>query len=142
MLAIRRRGEVISELPLTASTGLEYLDYHHIVSDVYLAAGDLVAAGDHADALARLPFVGDEDHLALSRRLRVGALAGLFDEVTSGGERFRLGWNGRAADRAVSRRRRYWVAMVHGILGDDDRRTIWLRLTVDLGYLPNGSPVA
>ena len=135
VLAIRRRGEVISELPLTASTGLEYLDYHHIASDVYLAAGDLVAAGDHADALARLPFVGDEDHLALSRRLRVGALAGRFDEVTSGGERFRLGWE-RAGRPIVPYLggAAYAVAMVHGILGDDDRRTIWLRLTVDLGY--------
>jgi hypothetical protein len=132
---VRRRGEVISKLPLIASTGLEYLDYHHIASDVFLAAGDLVAAGDHADALARLPFVGDEDHLALSRRLRVGALAGVFDEVATGGERFRLGWE-RAGRPIVPYLggAAYAVAMVHGILGDDDRRDTWLRLTVDLGY--------
>ena len=133
--AVRRRGEVINKLPMVASTGLEYLDYHHIASDVYLAAGDLVAAGEHADALARLPFVGDEDHLALSRRLRVGAVAGGFDEVATGCERFRLGWE-RAGRPIVPYLggAAYAVAMVHGILGDDNRRNTWLGLTVDLGY--------
>ena len=94
-----------------------------------------MAAGHHADALARLPLVGDDDHLALSRRLRVGALAGHFDQVTSGGERFRLGWE-RAGRPIVPYLggAAYAVAMVHGILGDDDRRSLWLQLTVELGY--------
>jgi predicted ATPase/DNA-binding CsgD family transcriptional regulator len=134
---VHRRGEVIGALAVVASNGRELLDCHLMAADVSLAAGDLVAAGDHADALARLPFFRDEDHLALSRRLLVDALAGRFDDVARGGERFRLGWEraGRptASDLACAANA---VAMVHGMLGDDERRTEWRHITVDLGVAP------
>ena len=72
-----------------------------MAAEVDLAAGDLAGAAAHAEALARLPFYRDEDHLALSRRLLVDALAGHFDDVVRNGERFRAGWErGRATGRA------------------------------------------
>ena len=131
---LRRRGEVIGTLSVAASNGFELLDSQRMASDVFLAAGDLLAAGDHADALARLTFFRDEDHLAVTRRLKVDALAGRFDEVVRGGKRFRLGWEraGRpaATDLAAAV---HAVAMVHGMLGDDERRAVWLRITVEVG---------
>ena len=63
-----------------------------MAAEVDLAAGDLAGAAAHAEALARLPFYRDEDHLAMSRRLLVDALAGQFDDVVRTGERFRIGW--------------------------------------------------
>ncbi len=98
---VRRRGAVIRALALDAGSGFEHGDFHLYASDVDLTAGDLVAAGNHADALAGLPFYRDEDHLAIARRLRVDALAGAFDDVVRSGERFRLGW-----ERAGGRSRR------------------------------------
>ena len=134
---LRRRGQVIETLPVVASNGFELLDFHLMASEISLAAGDLVAAGNHADALARLPFFRDEDHLALRRRLMVDALAGNFDDVVRGGERFRLGWEraGRPAALGLARAA-HAVAMVHGMLGDEKRRTEWLRITVALGVAP------
>jgi hypothetical protein len=103
-----------------------------------LGAGDLAGAAAHAEALARLPFYRDEDHLALSRRLLVDALAGHFDDVARTGERFRAGWE--RAGRPVApnlARTSYAVAMVHGMRGDDGRRAAWIRLTIDLGADPD-----
>jgi hypothetical protein len=105
-----------------------------MASDVDLAAGDLSGARDQADALARLPFYRDEDHLAVARRLKVDALSGAFDEVVGNGERFRVGWE--RAGRPIAPNlgaSAHAVAMVHGMLGDDDRRAAWLRITVELG---------
>ena len=110
-----------------------------MAAEVDLAAGDLAGAAAHAEALARLPFYRDEDHLAMSRRLLVDALAGHFDDVVRTGERFRTGWE--RAGRPVApnlARSSYAVAMVHGMRGDDDRRAAWVRLTIDLGVDPEG----
>ena len=105
-----------------------------MAAEVDLAAGDLAGAAAHAEALARLPFYRDEDHLAISRRLLVDALAGHFDDVVRTGERFRAGWE-RAGRPVASNlaRATYAVAMVHGMRGDDDRRAAWVRLTIDIG---------
>ena len=135
---VRRRVELIRSLPVVASNGLELLDIHRTASDVYLAAGDLVAAGESADAVARLPFLRGEDHVALGRSLKVDAIAGHFDDVVRGGERFRVGWE-RAGRPAASdlARSAHAVAMVHGMLGDDERRAEWLRITTAaLGIAP------
>jgi hypothetical protein len=138
MRVVRRRGSIISTLTVDASNGYELHDCHQMAAEVALAAGDLAAAGEHADALARLPFFRDEDHLALSRRLKVDALAGNFDDVVRDGERFRLGWERAARPAAPALARAAdAVAMVHGILGDDERRAEWLRITVELGVAPD-----
>jgi predicted ATPase/DNA-binding CsgD family transcriptional regulator len=135
---VRRRAELIRSLPVVASNGLELVDIHRMASDVYLAAGDLVAAGESADAVTRLPFLRGEDHVALGRGLKVDAIAGHFDDVVRGGERFRVGWE-RAGRPAASdlARSAHAVAMVHGMLGDDERRAEWLRITTAaLGIAP------
>ena len=130
----RRRLELLGTLAVGPLSGFEFADGHLMAAEVDLAAGDLAGAAAHAEALARLPFYRDEDHLAMSRRLLVDALAGHFDDVVRTGERFRTGWE--RAGRPVApnlARTSYAVAMVHGMRGDDDRRAAWVRLTIDLG---------
>jgi predicted ATPase/DNA-binding CsgD family transcriptional regulator len=133
----RRRLELLDTLPVGPLTGFEFADDYLMAAEVDLAAGDLPGAAAHADALADLPFYRHEDHLAMSRRLLVDALAGHFDDVVQTGERFRAGWE--RAGRPVApnlARAPYAVAMVHGMRGDDERRAAWVRLTIDLGADP------
>jgi predicted ATPase/DNA-binding CsgD family transcriptional regulator len=132
--AVRRRGELVGTLPAVTSNGYELLDFRLMGAEVSLAAGDLVTAGEHADATARLPFFRDEDHLAVSTGLKVDALVGNFDDVVRGGERFRVGWEraGRPTAPALGRTS-HAVAMVWGMVGDDERRAAWLDITVELG---------
>jgi hypothetical protein len=133
----RRRLELLDTLPVGPLTGFEFADGHLVAAEAALGAGNLASAAAHAEALARLPFYRDEDHLAISRRLLVDALAGHFDDVVRTGERFRTGWE--RAGRPVARnlaRTSYAVAMVHGMRGDDGRRAAWVRLTIELGADP------
>jgi predicted ATPase/DNA-binding CsgD family transcriptional regulator len=133
----RRRLELLDTLAVSPLSGFEFADGHLMAAEAALGAGDLAAAAAHAEALACLPFYRDEDHLAISRRLLVDALAGHFDDVVRTGERFRTGWE--RAGRPVARnlaRTSYAVAMVHGMRGDDGRRAAWVRLTIDLGTDP------
>jgi hypothetical protein len=133
----RRRLELLGTLAVSPLTGFEFGDGHLMAAETDLGAGDLAGAAAHAEALARLPFYRDEDHLALSRRLLVDALAGHFDDVVRLGERFRVGWE--RAGRPVApnlARSSYAVAMVHGMRSDDGRRAAWVRLTIDLGVDP------
>ena len=133
----RRRLEVLGTLAVGPLSGFEFGDGHLMAAEVDLAAGDLAGAAAHAEALAGLPFYRDEDHLAISRRLLVDALAGHFDDVIRTGERFRTGWE--RAGRPVApnlARAAYAVAMVHGMRGDGERRAAWVRLTIDLGFDP------
>ena len=133
----RRRLELLDTLAVSPLSGFEFGDSHLMAAEADLGAGDLAGAAAHAEALARLPFYRDEDHLALSRRLLVDALAGHFDDVVRIGERFRAGWE-RAGRPVASNlaRTSYVVAMVHGMRGDDGRRAAWIRLTIDLGADP------
>jgi predicted ATPase/DNA-binding CsgD family transcriptional regulator len=133
----RRRLELLDTLVVSPLHGFEFADGHLMAAEADVGAGDLAGAAAHAEALARLPFYRDEDHLALSRRLLVDALAGHFDDVVRTGERFRAGWE--RAGRPVApnlARTSHAVAMVHGMRGDDHRRAAWMRLTIDLGADP------
>jgi predicted ATPase/DNA-binding CsgD family transcriptional regulator len=128
------RLELLDTLVIGARSGFEFGDGHLMAAEVDLAAGDLTGAAAHAEVLAGLPFYRDEDHLAMSRRLLVDALAGRFDDVVRVGERFRVSWE--RAGRPVApnlARSSYAVAMVHGMLGDEELRAAWVRLTIDLG---------
>ncbi|HEX3194799.1 MAG TPA: LuxR C-terminal-related transcriptional regulator [Streptosporangiaceae bacterium] len=133
----RRRLELLDTLTVGPLTGFEFADGYLMAAEVDLAAGHLPGAAAHADALAGLPFYRHEDHLAMSRRLLVDALAGHFDDVVRTGERFRASWE--RAGRPVApnlARAPYVVAMVHGMRGDDERRAAWVRLTIDLSADP------
>ncbi len=135
----RDRLRLLDTLAIGPLSGFEVADGQLMAAEVDLAAGDLAGAAAHSAALAGLPFYRDEDHLAMSRRLLVDALAGRFEDVVGVGERFRVSWE--RAGRQVApnlARSSYAVAMVHGILGDDERRAAWVRLTIDLGVDPAG----
>lgn len=134
---VDRRVGLLASVELDASTALEFIDCYMMASETCLATGDLAAAAEHADAMAELPFYRDQDHLATARRLKVDALAGRFDDAVRGGERFLQAW--QRAGRPVAGglgSSTYAVAMVHGMLGDDERRAEWLHVTVDLGVDP------
>lgn len=129
---VRRRQVVIDSLAMVAVNGFELSDHYLYASEVLLAAGDLPGAAEHADRLASLPFNRSDDYLGVARRLKVGAIAGEFDQVVHDGERFRASWE--QAGRPVVPNLAscaYAVAMVHGIRGDHARGG-WLQLTEDL----------
>ncbi|GAA3588964.1 ATP-binding protein [Kribbella ginsengisoli] len=130
----RKRKEVVDQLAVGPDSGYELSDYHKMASDMELAAGDLVAARAHAEAHARLQFHGGEDHLAVARQLRVDALSGSFDAVVVNSTRFRRGWEraGRPAAANLGPST-YAVAMVHGILGDEQQHAEWSWLTSEIG---------
>ncbi len=136
---VHSRLELLSTLPVGPLSGFELGDGQLMAAEVDMDAGDLTGAAAHAEALARLPFYRDEDHVAMSRRILVDALAGHFDDVVRTGERFRIAWE--RAGRPVApnlARTSYAVAMVYGMRGDDDRRATWVRVTHDLGVDADG----
>src|SRR5262249_5066853 len=134
---LRRRIDLLAAVPIGTLSGFELGDVRWMAADTALAAGDLAGARSHAEALARLPFYRDEDHLPTCRRLMVDALAGRFDDVVQTGELFRVGWERAGRPVAPSLcRAAYAVAMVHGMRGDEERRAAWVRVTIDAGTDP------
>jgi hypothetical protein len=132
--AIAEREVALADVPIDARTGFELADFRLMGSEVGLAVGDLALARRHADALALLPFHRGDAHLALGRRLKVDAMAGLLDEVAESGERFRVDWV--RAGRPVASNMASTagaVAMVHGLRGDDIERRRWRTITETLG---------
>ena len=92
MAAVDQRERLLADVAIDANSGFELGDLHLMGSEVALAAGDLVSARRHADALAALPFHRGDAHLALARRIKVDAMAGHLDDVAELGERFRQDW--------------------------------------------------
>jgi len=134
---VRRRQAVIGALVPTAATGYEHSDHYQYGAEILLAAGDLPGAADLARRLAGLPFNREEEHLALAPQLKIAALAGHFDAVVDQGERFLASWQRVGSPRISNLANNACaVAMVHGILGDDERRQRWVDITHDLaaGY--------
>ena len=112
------RLATITRLPVDARTGMSHVAVHLLAAHVGLGLGRLGAARGHADALAGLPFLREELHVGLARRLEVDAMAGDFDEVLRLAESFRTGWI-RAGRPQVNNfgSAAYAVAMVHGMRG-------------------------
>jgi len=131
--AIAARLALLEPIPIEASSGFEFFDAHQMACRVQVARGEFTAARAHADALARLPFVREERHLAMGRRMEVDALAGEFDDALRASELFRRDWilSGRpkASNLAPCC---YSISMAHGLLGDDDGRAAWIDLTRSL----------
>jgi hypothetical protein len=130
---VRRRQAVIGTLAPAATTAYEHYDHYQYGAEILLAAGDFPGAADLTRRLAGMPYNREEEHLALGPHLKVAALAGHFDTVVDEGERFRVSWErfGRPVVPNLANRT-YAVAMVHGILGDEDRREQWVQITHDL----------
>ena len=133
VVAVRRRDAAIASLPMVALHGFAHSDHAQFGCEVLLAAGDLPGAASYADRLARLPFNREEGLLGLARRIKVDAFAGHFDAVLRDATEFRTSWQ-RLGEPAVPNLASSAgaVAMVHGILGHDDRRASWLHLVDDL----------
>jgi predicted ATPase/DNA-binding CsgD family transcriptional regulator len=131
---VGRREAVVGALVPAATTGYEHHDHYHYGAEILLAAGDLAGAAGYAHRLAAMPFNREEEYLALGPQLKVAALAGHFNAVVDQGERFTASWE-RVGRPFVSNLANctYAVAMVHGILGDDERREQWVRITDALG---------
>jgi predicted ATPase/DNA-binding CsgD family transcriptional regulator len=137
MRAIRERMTVLPHLPDDARSGFELYDAHQMGCHVALAAGELVEARWFADRLAGLPFLREQRHLGLGRRMAVDALAGDFDAVLAAADLFERDW--RLAGRPVASNLAAGAcaaAMVFGILGDDAARQQWIEITEQL--LPRG----
>ena len=131
---VDERLDVLSRVRPTARVGLEISDAYSMSSEVLLAVGDFAGARERADTNARMPFHVEGAHLAISRRLKVDALAGDIERVLADAEEFRRAWtrSGRPVTPNLSGGA-YAVAMVHGLRGDAAARAEWLAITVDLG---------
>jgi predicted ATPase/DNA-binding CsgD family transcriptional regulator len=128
------RLDVLTHARPTARLGLEYSDAYSMSAEVLLAVGDFDGARERVDTNARLPFNIEGRHLAISRRLKVDALAGDIERVLADAELFRQSWikAGLPVTPALGGGA-YAVAMVHGLRGDAEARAEWLAITVDLG---------
>jgi predicted ATPase/DNA-binding CsgD family transcriptional regulator len=131
---VDERIAVLSQVRPTARLGLEISDAYSMSSEVLLAVGDFAGARERADTNARMPFHVEGGHLAISRRLKVDALAGDIEQALADAEKFRRGWtrSGRPVTPNLAGGA-YAVALVHGLRGDAEARAEWLAITVDLG---------
>jgi predicted ATPase/DNA-binding CsgD family transcriptional regulator len=130
LATVRTRLAGMADVPIDAYSGMDHADVNLMAAHICLGAGLLDEGNRHADALASLPFLREEPQVGLARRLELGALAGRFDEVLVNAQRFRTGWE-RAGRPRVNNfaPATYAVAMVLGVLGDDDGRADWIALT-------------
>jgi hypothetical protein len=130
--AIRRRTELLSEVPLSADAGHELCDGYHMAVEVHIGVGDLRTARQMAELLLRLPAY-QEGHLAAARLVVADALAGDWDGIPELGDRFRADWD-RLGRPMVSHLAfgAGAVAMVHGLRGDEAAWRDWGDLTAAL----------
>lgn len=124
---VATRLVALETLPVDTVSAMDYLDAHLMAVHVNLAAGHLIAARRHADAIAGLPFLREEPHVALGRRLEVGAMSGDFDDVRNGAGEFMDGWlrSGRPKVNSLASAA-YAAATVFAMDGDDARRDDWV----------------
>lgn len=131
--ACDRRGAVLDRVALDASSAFQFNDHLLMASEMHLAAGQLREAAAYADRLGHLACYRDYPLPAIARRLKVDAMAGDFDAAVLRGEHFLDAWEraGRpvAATLNVSA---YAMAMVHGLLGDEQRRARWVDVAAAL----------
>lgn len=124
------RLELLDALAIGPDTGFELYDGYQMACSVSIARGDFAEARRHAETIAALPFVREQQHLAVARRMLVDAIAGDWTSAVREAPLFERGWDraGRvaASNLAVSC---YAIAMAYGILGDDGRREHWVSVT-------------
>ena len=128
-----RRTRLLSPIPITAESALEFFDALQMAAQCAVAAGDLRLAHRLGEALCDLPFYREEDHLATSRLIVVGLLSGAWDEAIELSELFRAGWE--RAGRPVAGNLRpapYAAATVHALRGDEEARESWTEVVQTL----------
>jgi predicted ATPase/DNA-binding CsgD family transcriptional regulator len=135
--ACDRRGAVLEGVALDAASAFQFNDYLLMASEVHLTVGRLREAAAYADRLGELDCYRDYPHPALARRIKVDAMAGDFDAAVARGDRFLQSWE--RAGRPVSGTLNvtaYAMAMVHGLLGDEAKRELWIEVTKTLTFNP------
>jgi predicted ATPase/DNA-binding CsgD family transcriptional regulator len=130
---VRRRLAGLAQVPIDALSSMDHTDAHLMGAHVDLSLGRLASARRNADVLAELPYLREEAHVGLARRIEVDALAGEFDSVLAIAERFRAGWS-RAGRPRVSTfgSAACAVAMVHGMRDESSAREEWLAIARDV----------
>ena len=123
---VQARLAALAHQPYDVASGMDRTDAHLMGVHVDLAMGEMRTARQHADDLAHLPFLREEQHVALGRQIEVAALAGHFVEVLPIADAFDTAWRRAGCPKVNSHApAAYAVAMVHGILGDDEQRSRW-----------------
>ncbi|WP_240340429.1 response regulator transcription factor [Nocardioides sp. SYSU D00038] len=112
---------------------MDHLDARLMSAFVNLAAGRFAEARAHADAMAAMPSLREEPHVALGRRIEVDAVAGRHDDVVALAPTFREGWH-RAGRPQVNNLAvvAAAVAMVHGLAGRSEDRAEWIDVATGL----------
>ena len=128
-----RRTDLLTAVPMTADTALEFFDAFQMGSSCAVAAGRLRIAHRLGEGLCDLPFYREEDHLGTSRLIVVGLLSGGWDEAVRLSELFQRGWEraGRPIAGNLSPAP-YAAAAVHGLRGDEVERRRWIDLSETL----------
>lgn len=127
------RLAAMASIPVDALSAMDHTDARLMAAHVDLCLGRFATARRHADDLAALPFLREERHVGLARRIEVDALAGEFDDVLVSAASFREGWQ-RAGRPRVNNfgSAALAVAMVHGMRGDGAARTEWVGIARDI----------
>jgi predicted ATPase len=127
---VRRRLELVQPRADDVEMAWEHSDTLHMAPLACLAAGDLRAAREYAQARSELPFLREADHLAVEWLLPTSAIAGDLDDAVAYAERFRRGWTeaGRPALGGIAFAPAA-AAMAYGIRGDQDAHVEWLEIT-------------
>ena len=133
MRAALRRLELVNPRTDDPEMAWEHSDTLHMAPLVCLAAGDLRAAREYAQARSELPFLREADHLAVEWLLPTSAIAGDFDEAVVFAERFRRGYTeaGRPPIGGIGFAPAA-AAMVHGIRGEEEAHLEWLEITHEI----------
>jgi predicted ATPase/DNA-binding SARP family transcriptional activator len=134
--SVRRRTKLLTGLPRNPSTAPELIDGLHMAAETSLASGDLAGARSWALQFRDLPFMVEQEHVTTNRLMVIDALAGEWDEVLTGSERYRAAWEREDRPRGVILARgAAAVAMVHGMLGHEDAFARWRSVAASHGLV-------
>ena len=130
---IRRRLTSLASVPIDPNSSMDHSDARLMAVHVDLALGRLGSACQAADALAALPFLREERHVGLTRRMEVDTIAGEFGDVLRSAATFRVDWEQAGRPRRTTfGSAAYAVAMVHGMRGEALQREQWLAVAHEM----------
>jgi predicted ATPase/DNA-binding CsgD family transcriptional regulator len=132
-ITAHRRLALFGDAVVSPSAVLELKDALRMGVLACVGVGDLEAALHNADRHRQLPALREQRDLGIDEALLPEVLAGRWDQARADADTFLADWDaaGRpaATGRAVGPAA---VAMMYGLLGDDDARSIWLDVVASL----------
>ena len=124
-----RRTQLLTPMPVTAASALEFFDAFNMAAECAVAAGDLREARHLAERVRDFPFYRSEGHLATARLILVSMLSGDCNEAVALADCFREGWERAGRPRAGNLScGAYAAATAHGLQGKDNARGEWLEI--------------